>query len=100
MPSPKRPRSATRRQTDTDLTRLKTVAYTVCGGLGVDTAGFAIPYLASWAQSAEPATIDQTAALIDRLARRIEHALEGDSHRQAQNQPAASAGAEHVPPAA
>ncbi len=79
---------------------VESVAYTVCGGLGVDTAGFAIPYLASWAQSAEPATIEQTAGLIDRLARRIEHALEGDPRQQAQNQLAASAGSEHVPQAA
>ncbi len=79
---------------------VESVAYTVCGGLGVDTSGFAIPYLASWAQSAEPASIEQTAGLIDRLARRIEHALEGDSHRQVHDQRAASAGGEHVPQAA
>jgi len=63
---------------------VESVAYTVCGGLGVDTSGFAIPYLASWAQNAELATIEQTAALIDRLARRIEHAIEGrDEHTAA-----------------
>ncbi len=63
---------------------VESVAYTVCGGLGVDTSGFTIPYLASWAQNAERETIEQTAALIDRLARRIEHAIEGrDEHTAA-----------------
>jgi antirestriction protein ArdC len=53
---------------------VESVAYTVCGALGLDTAGYSIPYLASWAQDAGIETVEQTAGLIDRLARRIEAA--------------------------
>ena len=74
--TPKRPRSPTRRQTDTDLKRLKGVAYTVCGTAGLDVAGYAIPYLASWSEAASIDTIEQAARLIDRLARRVETAVE------------------------
>lgn len=52
------------------------VAFTVCGSLGIDTSGYSIPYLASWSENAELATIEHAAALIDRIARRIEDALE------------------------
>lgn len=51
------------------------MAYTVCGACGLDVAGAAVPYLASWAEQAELETIEQTAKLIDRLARRIEDPL-------------------------
>ena len=47
------------------------------GSLGLDTEGRSIPYLASWAQSAPLETIEATAKLIDRLAGRIEDAVEG-----------------------
>ena len=50
------------------------MAYTVCGSLGLDVAGYAIPYLASWSEAANLETLEQRAALIDRLARRIEDA--------------------------
>jgi len=53
---------------------VESVAYTVCGALGLDTAGYSIPYLATWAQAAQIETIERTAGLIDRLARRIEDA--------------------------
>jgi antirestriction protein ArdC len=53
---------------------VESVAYTVCGSLGLDTAGYSIPYLASWASEGDIDTLEQTAALIDRLARRIEAA--------------------------
>jgi hypothetical protein len=51
---------------------VESVAYTVCGALGLDTAGYSIPFLASWSQEGDIETIERTAALIDRLARRIE----------------------------
>ena len=51
---------------------VESVAYTVCGACGLDAA---VPYLASWAEQAELQTIEQTAKLIDRLARRIEDPL-------------------------
>jgi hypothetical protein len=53
---------------------VESVAYTVCGALGLDTAGYSIPFLASWAEEGDIETIERTAALIDRLARRIENA--------------------------
>jgi len=55
---------------------VESVAFTVCGSLGLDTAGYSIPYLASWAQTAEADTLERAAAMIDRLARRIEKATE------------------------
>ncbi|HWT91622.1 MAG TPA: ArdC-like ssDNA-binding domain-containing protein [Solirubrobacteraceae bacterium] len=55
---------------------VESVAYTVCGSLGLDTGGYSIPYLASWSQSTELATIERAAGLIDRLARQIEDAVE------------------------
>jgi hypothetical protein len=54
---------------------VESVAYTVCGACGLDVAGAAVPYLASLAEQAELETIEQTAKLIDRLARRIEAPL-------------------------
>jgi antirestriction protein ArdC len=54
---------------------VETVAYTVTGALGIDTGPYSVAYVASWAQRAPLETIQQTAALIDRLARRIETAL-------------------------
>jgi hypothetical protein len=54
---------------------VEATAYRVCGGaLGLDTAGYSIPYLASWSQQTPLATIERRAGLIDRLARRIEKA--------------------------
>jgi antirestriction protein ArdC len=53
---------------------VESVAYTVCGALGLDSAGYSIPYLASWAGEGDIDTLERTAALIDRLARRIEEA--------------------------
>jgi hypothetical protein len=58
---------------------VESVAYTVCGTLGLDVAGYAIPYLASWSQEAQLDTIEFCAALIDRLARRIEDAALADT---------------------
>jgi antirestriction protein ArdC len=53
---------------------VESVAFTVCGSLGLDTSGYSIPFLASWAQRGDIDTIERTAGLIDRLARRIEDA--------------------------
>lgn len=53
---------------------VESVAYTVCGALGLDSAGYSIPYLASWASEGDLDILERTAALIDRLARRIEGA--------------------------
>jgi N-terminal domain of anti-restriction factor ArdC/IrrE N-terminal-like domain len=57
---------------------VESVAYTtVCGALGLDSGGYPIPYLASWAGEGDIDTLEHTAALIDRLARRIEDAAVG-----------------------
>jgi antirestriction protein ArdC len=56
---------------------VESVAFTVCGSLGIDTAGYSIPYLASWSENADLVTIERAAATIDRIARRIEDALDG-----------------------
>ena len=55
---------------------VESVAFTVCGSLGLDTSGYSIPYLASWSEDAQLSTIERAAGLIDRIARRIEDSLE------------------------
>ena len=63
----------------------ESVAYTViAGGLGIDMTGASVPYLASWAERAPLATVEAAANLIDRLARRIEGALERDRDAHAE----------------
>lgn len=62
---------------------VESVAYTVCGALGLDSSGYSIPYLAAWAATGDIDTLERTAALIDRLARRIEAvALRDENDRQ------------------
>ena len=66
---------------------VESVAFTVCGTLGIDTSGYSVPYLASWSENAELATIERAAGVIDRIARRIEDAIEsGDDETEAQEQ--------------
>jgi hypothetical protein len=55
---------------------VESVAFTVCGSLGLDTSGYSIPYLASWSEGADLETIERAATIIDRIARRIEDALD------------------------
>lgn len=55
---------------------VESVAYTVCGSLGIDVSGASIPYLASWSESGSLETIEKAAGTIDRIARRIEEAVE------------------------
>ncbi|MGA2471385.1 MAG: ArdC-like ssDNA-binding domain-containing protein [Solirubrobacteraceae bacterium] len=54
---------------------VESVAFTVCGSLGLDTTGYSIPYIASWSLQVGIGAIEQSAALIDRLARRIEETI-------------------------
>jgi hypothetical protein len=54
----------------------ESIAHIVCGFLGLDTSGNSIPYLASWSESAAHDAFGQIAALVDRLAHRIEDSLE------------------------
>jgi hypothetical protein len=51
---------------------VESIAYTVCGSLGLDTLGYSIPYLASSSQRATMETIERAAAMIDRVAKGIE----------------------------
>jgi antirestriction protein ArdC len=56
---------------------VESVAYTVCGALGLDSSGYSIPYLASWSTEGDIDIVERTAELIDRLARRIEEVAVG-----------------------
>lgn len=55
---------------------VESVAFSVVKSLGIDSDAASIPYLASWAESSELSVIEKTAALIDRLAKRLQDALE------------------------
>ena len=57
---------------------VEAVAYCVCAGLGLDTGGAAVPYVAGWGGERAADQVEAYAALIDRLARRIEEAIEAD----------------------
>jgi antirestriction protein ArdC len=54
---------------------VESIAFTVCGSLGVDTTNDSIPYLASWSERASMETIERCASLIDRVTKRIEDAV-------------------------
>ena len=54
---------------------VESVAFTCVGALGIKTDGYSVPYLASWAEQSDLSVLEQTAALIDRLASRIEDAV-------------------------
>lgn len=49
------------------------VAYTVCASVGLDTSGSSVPYMTGW--SRHGGEIERYAALIDRLASRLEDAV-------------------------
>jgi antirestriction protein ArdC len=71
---------------------VESIAFSVVGGLGVDTTGYSIPYLASWSQDEEDglAIVERCASLIDQLARRIEDAVHQPASDGDQNEPAAA----------
>ena len=54
---------------------VEAVAYCVCAGLGLDTGGASVPYVASWGGAGAAVAIEAYARLIDRLASRIEDAI-------------------------
>jgi antirestriction protein ArdC len=58
---------------------IESVAFTVVRSLGVKSDAKSIPYLASWAEKADLSVIEQTAGLIDRLARPIEEAIDAEA---------------------
>jgi antirestriction protein ArdC len=55
---------------------VESIAFTVCGSMGLDASSYSVPYLTSWAEEAELETIQAAAATIDRIAKRIEDELE------------------------
>ena len=57
----------------------ESVAHLALSFVGFDTSAAAVPYLASWTDSAPSDTFERIAALVDRLARRLENALGADS---------------------
>jgi hypothetical protein len=59
--------------------RHKSVAFTCLGALGISSENYSIPYLASWTEQCGLEVLEQTAALVDRLAARIERAAAGVS---------------------
>jgi hypothetical protein len=72
----------------------KTVAHIAVSFVGLDSSASAIPYLASWAEDAAPDTFEQIAALVDRLARRLEDTLGADNDPEPPTSPAAPAAAQ------
>lgn len=59
----------------------ESVAFTVCGFLGLDTVGNSVPYLAVWSEHTADDAFERIAGLIDRLARRLEDALQPPTER-------------------
>ena len=57
----------------------ESVARIAVSFIGLDSSASAVPYLASWAESAAPDTFERVAQLVDRLARRLEDTLGADS---------------------
>jgi hypothetical protein len=58
---------------------VESVAFTACASLGLDTSGSSIPYMTGWDKDDE---VGRYGELIDRLARRIEHARSRSSLRR------------------
>jgi hypothetical protein len=71
---------------------VESIAMSVCGFAGVDTSGYSIPYLASWAGQADLDVLERAAKMTDRLATRIETAL--DPERDPSGEPGAGAGSD------
>ena len=72
----------------------ESVAKLATSYLGLDTSGSAVPYLAGWAEAADPAAFERIAELVDRLARRLEDTLTVDVDADADEEnPAAGASA-------
>src|SRR4051794_29861429 len=55
---------------------VESIAFTVCGSMGLDASSYSVPYLTSWAEEAELETIQAAAGTIDRIAKRLEDQLE------------------------
>jgi hypothetical protein len=56
----------------------ESVAHLAVSFLGLDASVASGPYLAGWAEAAAPDTFGRVAELVDRLARRLETALDAE----------------------
>ena len=55
---------------------VESIAFSVVGGLGIDTSGYSIPYLTSWSEDdADIEIVEACAELIDHHAQHIENAI-------------------------
>ena len=61
---------------------VESVAWSVCGVVGLDTSANSIPYLAAWSEDVDMSVLEHTAQLINRLANRIEDVLTATSSSQ------------------
>ncbi|MGH3263821.1 MAG: DUF6782 family putative metallopeptidase, partial [Trebonia sp.] len=78
---------------------VESISMCACELVGLATDESSIPYLASWAERASLAVLEQTAALTDRIARRIEErllAVTEDDHHDALDNTAGSGDREAV----
>lgn len=56
---------------------VESIALSVVGGLGLDTSSYSVPYITSWSENeANLEIVEKCAGLIDRLAKRIEEAID------------------------
>lgn len=68
------------------------VSFCVCASLGLDTAGYAAPYMASWGGEDAADQVEAYARLIDRLAGRIEDAVLSGNQSSTSTEPKSIAG--------
>ncbi|WP_372787882.1 DUF6782 family putative metallopeptidase [Paraconexibacter sp.] len=55
---------------------VESVAYTVCGSIGLDTSAYSIPYLASWSEQTPMEIVELCAGWVDQVAKRIEDTID------------------------
>jgi hypothetical protein len=63
---------------------VESVAYIVCGSVGLDTSSESVPYLAGWNPDKPAQRIQQLASTIDGIARAIERAIDPQPNDTAQ----------------
>lgn len=56
---------------------VETATFIVCDGLGLDTSGDSIPYVASWGAQDQAAAIEKFAGVVHKVAKDIEDAVKG-----------------------
>lgn len=64
---------------------VETAGHVAAAALGLDTSGEAVPYVAGWGESGALEAVERAAALVDRIARRLEdaaHAVDEDYEQE------------------